>query len=96
MKLKKQKIVYWISTTLIDIGVILLVRGYFESGKYLNTFFLLSIAFLFPGIVIAIVTQRCPFCKKFLGIMFFSGKKKFCPYCGKNSERWESPIFLKK
>lgn len=29
MKLKKQKIVYWISTTLIDIGVILLARGVF-------------------------------------------------------------------
>lgn len=46
----------------------------------------LSAAFLLPGIVIAVFTQRCPFCKKFLGIMFFSGKKEFCPYCGAEFE----------
>lgn len=83
MKLKKQKIGYWISTFLIDVGVVLLVQSGYESRVYwLHPLLELSAAFLLPGIVIAVFTQRCPFCKKFLGAMFFSGKKEFCPYCG--------------
>lgn len=34
MKLKKQKIGYWISTFLIDVGVILLVQSGYESRVY--------------------------------------------------------------
>lgn len=88
MKLKKQKIGYWISTFLIDVGVILLVQSGYESRVYwLHPLFELSVALLLPGIVIAVFTQRCPFCKKFLGVMFFSGsKKEFCPYCGAEFE----------
>ena len=87
MKLKKQKIGYWISTFLIDVGVVLLVQSGYESRVYwLHPLLELSAAFLLPGIVIAVFTQRCPFCKKFLGIMFFSGKKEFCPYCGAEFE----------
>lgn len=31
---------------------------------------------------IALFTQRCPFCRRYLGMMFFSGKKTYCPHCG--------------
>ena len=34
------------------------------------------------GAVIAVRTQRCPFCHRYLGMMFFSGKKMYCPHCG--------------
>lgn len=51
------------------------------------------LAFLFPlvyavlgcvvfGALIAVCTQRCPFCHRYLGMMFFSGKKTYCPHCG--------------
>lgn len=32
--------------------------------------------------VIAVRTQRCSFCRRYLGMMFFSGKKTYCPHCG--------------
>lgn len=83
MKLKKQKIGYWISTVLLDIGIILLVQSVWESrGYWLHPLLELGLILLLPGIVIGIFTQRCPFCEKFLGILFFAGKKDFCPYCG--------------
>lgn len=34
------------------------------------------------GVLIAVRTQRCPFCYRYLGMMFFSGKKMYCPHCG--------------
>ena len=34
------------------------------------------------GAIIALCTQRCPFCRRYLGMMFFSGKKTYCPHCG--------------
>ena len=34
------------------------------------------------GTLIAVFTQRCPFCRRYLGMMFFSGKKTYCPHCG--------------
>ena len=34
------------------------------------------------GTLIAVFTQRCPFCRRYLGMMFFSGKKMYCPHCG--------------
>ena len=50
MKLKKQKIGYWISTFLIDVGVILLVQSGYESRVYwLHPLRELSAAFLLPG-----------------------------------------------
>ncbi len=27
-------------------------------------------------------TQRCPFCRRYLGMMFFTGGKTYCPHCG--------------
>ena len=83
MKLKKQKIGWWISTMLFDIGIILLAQSGWESrGYWLHPLLELGLIFLLPGIVIGLFTQRCPFCGKFLGIFFFAGKKGFCPCCG--------------
>ena len=83
MKLKKQKIGWWISTMLFDIGIILLAQSGWESrGYWLHPLLEFGLLFLLPGIVIGLFTQRCPFCGKFLGIFFFASKKEFCPYCG--------------
>ncbi len=83
MNLKKQKIGYWISSVLLDIGIILLAQSGWESRSYwLHPLLELGLLFLLPGIIIGIFTQRCPFCGKFFGIFFFAGKKEFCPYCG--------------
>lgn len=30
---------------------------------------------IIAGAIIALYTQRCPFCRRYLGMMFFSGKK---------------------
>lgn len=83
MNLKKQKIGWWVSTVLFDTGIILLAQSGWESrGDWLHPLFELGLVLLLPGIMIGIFTQRCPFCGKFPGIMFFAGKKKFCPFCG--------------
>lgn len=83
MKLKKQKIGYWVSTMLFDIGIILLVESGWESrGYWLHPLLELGLLFLPSGIAVGFFTQRCPFCGKFLGMLFFVGKKEFCPYCG--------------
>ena len=37
---------------------------------------------IIAGVIIALCTQRCPFCRRYLGMMFFSGKKMYCPHCG--------------
>lgn len=34
------------------------------------------------GAIIALCTQRCPFCRRYLGMMFFTGGKTYCPHCG--------------
>ena len=34
------------------------------------------------GVLISVRTQRCPFCHRYLGMMFFTGKKTYCPHCG--------------
>ena len=94
MKLKKQKIGYWIGTILFDIGIILLAESGWESrGYWLRPLLELGLVFLLPGIVVGIFTQRCPFCEKFLGILFFAGKKSFCPYCG---TAFETPLESEK
>ena len=36
------------------------------------------------GALIAVCTQHCPFCHRYLGMMFFTGKKTYCPHCGSN------------
>ena len=48
------------------------------------------------GAVIAVRTQRCPFCHRYLGMMFFTGKKTYCPHCGSNvrgQKRLTAPSF---
>lgn len=37
---------------------------------------------IIAGVIIALCTQRCPFCHRYLGMMFFTGKKTYCPHCG--------------
>lgn len=34
------------------------------------------------GVIIVLCTQRCPFCHRYLGMIFFCGKKTYCPHCG--------------
>ncbi len=92
MKLKKQKIGYWVSTILMDVGIMLLVQSGWDSrGYWLEPLLTLSAAFLLPGIGVALFTQRCPFCGRFLGVMFFTGKNAFCPRCGAELETAEQP-----
>ena len=68
---------------LLDIGIILLAQSGWEiRGYWLYPLLDLGLLFLLPGIVIGPFTQRCPFCRKFLGIFFFADKKEFCLYCG--------------
>lgn len=77
MKLKKQKIGWWISTMLFDIGIILLVQSGWESrGYWLHPLLELGLLFLLPGIVIGLFTQRCPLCGKFLGIFLVNCNSK--------------------
>lgn len=71
MKLKKQKIGYWISSALLDIGIILLVQSVWESrGYWLHPLLELGLVFLLPGIV--------------AGIFFFAGRKFSAPTAGQN------------
>ena len=76
MNLKKQKIGYWVSTLLLNIGIIMLVQGGWESrGYWLHPLLELGLLLLFPGIAIGFFTQRCPFCGKFLGIFLLCRQK---------------------
>ena len=85
MKLKKQKIGYWVGTMLLDIGIILMAQSGWESrGYWLHPLLERGLLFLRLGIVIGIITQRCPFCGKFLGIFFFAGKKNSAPIAVQN------------
>ena len=80
MKLRKQRIGYWGSTILLDVGIILLAQNGLESRGYLlHPLLEFGALSLLPGIAIGIFTQRCPFCGKFLGILFFTGKKNSAP-----------------
>ena len=76
MNLKKQKIGYWVSTLLLNIGIIMLVQSGWESrGYWLHPLLELGLLLLFPGIAIGFFTQRCPFCGKFLGISLLCRQK---------------------
>lgn len=76
MNLKKQKIGYWVSTLLLNIGIIMLVQSGWESrGYWLHPLLELGLLLLFPGIAIGFFTQRCPFCGKILGIFLLCRQK---------------------
>ena len=76
MNLKKQKIGYWVSTLLLNIGIIMLVQSGWESrGYWLHPLLELGLLLLFPGIAIGFFTQRCPCCGKFLGIFLLCRQK---------------------
>lgn len=83
MKLKKQRIGSWIGLMLLDLGIVLLAASGWESrGHRLHPLLELGLLALAPGIVVGSFTQRCPFCGRFLGILFFIGKQSFFPHCG--------------
>ena len=83
MKLRKQRIGYWGSTILSDVGIILLAQSGLESRGYLlHPLLEFGALSLLPGIAIGIFTQRCPFCGKISRHPVLYRKKEFCPYCG--------------
>ena len=63
-----------------------LVCGLYGSSCFFGVWALVYAALgcVVLGALIAVCTQRCPFCHRYLGMMFFSGKKTYCPHCGSN------------
>lgn len=64
--------------------LVLLGLGLYGSSCYYGAWSMVYAALgcIVLGALIAVFTQRCPFCRRYLGMMFFSGKKTHCPYCG--------------
>lgn len=61
-----------ISTILVLLGL-----GLYGSSCYYGVWALVYAALgcVIMGVLIAVRTQRCPFCYRYLGMMFFSGKR---------------------
>lgn len=72
---------FWDTISLI---LVLLGLGLYGSSCYYGAWSLVYVALgcIVLGALIAEFTQRCPFCHRYLGMMFFSGKKTYCPHCG--------------
>lgn len=68
----------------ISIVLVLFGLGLYGSSCYYGIWALIYVALgcIVLGVVIAVRTQRCPFCHRYLGMMFFTGKKTYCPHCG--------------
>lgn len=77
--MKHPKLWDGISSVLVLFGL-----GLYGSSCYYGIWALIYIALgcIVLGAVIAVRTQRCPFCHRYLGMMFFTGKKTYCPHCG--------------
>lgn len=58
--------------------------GLYGSSCYYGAWSLVYAALgcIVLGALIAAFTQRCPFCRRYLGMMFFTGGKTYCPHCG--------------
>ena len=68
-------------------GIGLLAAGGWESrGHRLRPWLELRRVALAPGFVVGLSTQRCPFCGRSLGVLFFAGERSFCPHCGTTFE----------
>ena len=67
-----------ISTILVLFGL-----GLYGSSCYYGVWALVYAALgcVVLGTLIAVCTQRCPFCHRYLGMMFFSSKKTYCSHC---------------
>lgn len=72
--MKHPKLWDGISTILVLFGL-----GLYGSSCWYGVWALVYAAL---GTLIAVRTQRCPFCHRYLGMMFFSGKKMYYPHCG--------------
>lgn len=77
--MKHQKFWDSISTILVLFGLSL-----YGSGCYYDVWALVYAALgcVVLGALIAVCTQRCPFCHRYLGMMLFIGKKTYCLHCG--------------
>lgn len=64
--------------------LVLLGLGLYGSSCYYGAWSLVYAALgcIVLGAIIALYTQRCPFCRRYLGMMFFIGGKTYCPHCG--------------
>ena len=64
--------------------LVLLGMGLYGSSCYYGAWSLVYAALgcIVLGALIAAFTQRCPFCRWYLGMMFFPGGKTYCPHCG--------------
>ena len=64
--------------------LVLLGLGLYGSSCYYGAWSLVYAALgcIVLGALIAAFTQRCPFCRRYLGMMFFTGGKTYCPHCG--------------
>ena len=64
--------------------LVLLGLGLYGSSCYYGAWSLVYAALgcIVLGALIAAFTQRCQFCRRYLGMMFFTGGKTYCPHCG--------------
>lgn len=77
--MKRMKFLDTISSILVLLGL-----GLYGSSCYYGAWPLVYAALgcIVLGVLIAVCTQRCPFCRRYLGMMFFAGGKTYCPHCG--------------
>lgn len=77
--MKWMKFLDTISSILVLLGL-----GLYGSSCYYGAWSLVYAALgcIVLGVLIAVCTQRCPFCRRYLGMMFFAGGKTYCPHCG--------------
>lgn len=78
-----KRLIFWdiLSSGVFLTGAIIFGYSCHIYGTFDNMLTLVGVIIAVLGVVIDIITQRCPFCKHFLGI-FFAGKRKKCPFCG--------------
>ena len=71
--MKHPKLWDGISSVLVLFGL-----GLYGSSCYYGIWALIYVALgcIVLGAVIAVRTQRCPFCHRYLGMMFFTGKRR--------------------
>ena len=77
--MERMKFLDTISSILVLFGL-----GLYGSSCYYGAWSLVYAALgcIVLGVLIAVCTQRCPFCRRYLGMMFFAGGKTYCPHCG--------------
>lgn len=89
--MRKERVGYFLSCVLFIFGMTILANlcylCYYMVG--FHGLFILAWGSIFGAVLVGLCTERCPVCHKYLGVMFFDGKKEFCPYCGcKFQDEW--------